>query len=259
MKKCLCVVVLCAAALAAPFEATARSSGEQIFNDLLNMAIREAKKSQSNTLSSTQKPARTSSKKKTTAKKTSTNNASKLNEGPFDAKKEREFITIFQSGSVQKLRAKLEKENISSNARFAYDNEMGGIDTSLLHIAASYSPNAELVKFLLDKGANVNKTDQIEGTPLLNAAFTNPQTAIIRALIDAGASVNAKTFENQSVLMAAAANSYNPNPDVIVILLNAGANAKLKNNSGMRAIDYARENPKLKGTQALKMLEAASR
>nr|WP_315102032.1 hypothetical protein [uncultured Fretibacterium sp.] len=39
------------------------------------------------------------------------------------------------------------------------------------------------------------------------------------------------------------------------MLLEAGADAKAKSNEGKTALDYARENEALKGTQALKLLE----
>ncbi|MGA2640319.1 MAG: ankyrin repeat domain-containing protein, partial [Spirochaetia bacterium] len=51
----------------------------------------------------------------------------------------------------------------------------------------------------------------------------------------------------------------NPNPAVISALLKAGANANLKDRDGHTALDYARQNPKLKGTQALLDLQRATR
>ena len=47
----------------------------------------------------------------------------------------------------------------------------------------------------------------------------------------------------------------NPNPKVLTVLLEAGADAKAKSNEGKTALDYARENEALKVTQALKLLE----
>ena len=47
----------------------------------------------------------------------------------------------------------------------------------------------------------------------------------------------------------------NPNPKVLTVLLEAGADAKAKKNEGKTALDYARMNEKLKDTPALKLLE----
>lgn len=52
---------------------------------------------------------------------------------------------------------------------------------------------------------------------------------------------------------------FNPNPEVITKLLKAGADPKAKDKDGRTAFDYAKDNAKLKGTEALKQLEEASR
>jgi len=51
----------------------------------------------------------------------------------------------------------------------------------------------------------------------------------------------------------------NSNPDVITTLLDSGANPKAKNNDGKMAIDYAKNNSKLRNTVALRRLEEVSR
>jgi ankyrin repeat protein len=53
--------------------------------------------------------------------------------------------------------------------------------------------------------------------------------------------------------------SKNHNPNVIIALLKAGANAKPKNSKGFTAFDYAKANKNLDGTDALKQLEEASK
>jgi ankyrin repeat protein len=51
----------------------------------------------------------------------------------------------------------------------------------------------------------------------------------------------------------------NQNPEVITLLLKAGADAKVKDSQGMTAFFYAQLNKKLTGTDALKQLEEASK
>ena len=75
-------------------------------------------------------------------------------------------------------------------------------------------------------------------------------------LLDAGADVNA-TISGWTALILAAKS--NPNPEVIMTLLKAGANARSKDWFGRTALWYAHSNEKLKGTNALKQLEEASR
>jgi len=49
------------------------------------------------------------------------------------------------------------------------------------------------------------------------------------------------------------------NPEVIIAMLEAGADARIRAYDGRKAIDFARENPNLTNTEALRRLEAASR
>jgi ankyrin repeat protein len=78
----------------------------------------------------------------------------------------------------------------------------------------------------------------------------------VQAAINKGANVNAQDNRGWTALMFAAAN--NPDPEVISTLLEADADAKARSNEGKTAFDYAQDNDKLKGTDALKQLEAAS-
>jgi len=50
----------------------------------------------------------------------------------------------------------------------------------------------------------------------------------------------------------------NEDPEVVIVLLNAGANGKLKSSDDMTAFDYGAGNDKLKGANALKALQAAA-
>ena len=77
----------------------------------------------------------------------------------------------------------------------------------------------------------------------------------VRAAISKGADVNTRDNDGWTPLMAAA--DYNPNPEVITMLLQAGANGKEKDRSGKTALDYANDNQKLKGTDAYWKLNEA--
>ncbi len=50
---------------------------------------------------------------------------------------------------------------------------------------------------------------------------------------------------------------HNENPEVIMALLKAGANAKAKDSKEKTAFDYAKANKMLKGTDALRQLQEA--
>ena len=88
------------------------------------------------------------------------------------------------------------------------------------------------------------------------AAWYNENPEVISLLLKAGADINVKTPDGVTVLMSAS--DHNPNPGVIITLLKAGADAKAKNSAGKTAFDYAQDNADLKGTDAYRQLQEAS-
>jgi len=126
-----------------------------------------------------------------------------------------------------------------------------------LMAAAEYSANPEIPAMLINANADVNAKDNDGETALMWGARCNFSPEPLLVLLKAGAELNARNKDNTTALMFAAAK--NPNPDVILALLNTGADVHIKDLSGRKAIDYARENKSLKGTEALRLLEQASR
>lgn len=92
---------------------------------------------------------------------------------------------------------------------------------------------------------------------MIAASADNPNLEVITILLNAGADALARDNNGWTPLIYAA--SKTENPEVIVRLLRAGADAKAKNNKGYTALDYAQHNEKLKGTEAFRQLEKASR
>ena len=157
-----------------------------------------------------------------------------------------------------------------------------------LMIAVQSNKNPEIVSVLLRAGANVNDKDFSGMTPLMLAAVNN-----IPALLSAGARANDKTPDGWTPLMWAIVNvskaGVNPdpviasllkaganlneknkggltplmlaancgNPEAITALLRAGADGKLKDNSGKTAFDYVAGNEELIGVDLYKVLDKA--
>ena len=83
-------------------------------------------------------------------------------------------------------------------------------------------------------------------------------TEVITTLIKAGADINARDTEyDKTALLWAAKGQFTPK--VITLLLKAGLDAKAKDKMGYTALDYAKYNERLRGTEALKQLEEASK
>jgi hypothetical protein len=109
---------------------------------------------------------------------------------------------------------------------------------------------------LLKDGADAGTRNKNGWTALMMAARFNENPGVIDVLLKAGPDLNARQQNGWTALMYAARS--NGNPSVVTALLGAGADAKVMDNVGNKAIDYARGNKKLAGTDALQALQNAS-
>jgi ankyrin repeat protein len=72
------------------------------------------------------------------------------------------------------------------------------------------------------------------------------------APIEAGADVDAAAVDGATPLLIAS--EFTESPEVIALLLKAGAKVKAEDSDGKTAIYYASQNAALRGTEALKEL-----
>ena len=108
---------------------------------------------------------------------------------------------------------------------------------------------AEIVKMLGAKGANVNATDKKGNTALIFVSvFDN--TSAIKTLIETGADVNAKNIKGITPLMRAAKDWQLRN---LKLLLSYGADIYAKDEDGWTALTYAQRN---KDDKIIQILEA---
>ncbi|MGO8693737.1 MAG: ankyrin repeat domain-containing protein [Rectinemataceae bacterium] len=108
----------------------------------------------------------------------------------------------------------------------------------LAALASAYAQQADLfelvktgslqdVKAAVDKGADVNARDPANGwTPLMYAARYNQNPEVLNVLLKAGAKVDARADDGSTPLMCAAL--INANPEVISALLKAGADVNAR-------------------------------
>ncbi|MBA3771283.1 MAG: ankyrin repeat domain-containing protein [Ramlibacter sp.] len=104
-------------------------------------------------------------------------------------------------------------------------------DESPLMMAA-LKGHLELVRKLIDRGADVNKT----GWTPLHYAATNGHMPVIDLLLENHAYIDAESPNGTTPLMMAA---HYGTPAAVKLLLDAGADPKLKNQLGLTAIDFA--------------------
>ncbi len=184
-------------------------------------------------------------KKKTTGTTKKSNQAKmKLTQKDYN-----EFVRICKSGNLQQFRSKLEGENISPNAMY-YGSE--GENETLLTIAiapeytriapeyTSGANNVEIIRFLLSKGADVNKKvafyeeyglePENATTPLMIAAcLASP--SVVKTLLDAGAALEAKNESGRTAIDFALGRFSNAATEgvyakVVKMLVDAGAKVK---------------------------------
>lgn len=113
------------------------------------------------------------------------------------------------------------------------------------------------VQAAISNGADLKARNESGDTALILAAGYNKNPEVVATLLKAGADLEAKNDDGRTALIDAALGG--GNPEVIMMLLNAGANVQAKDKMGQTAVYYARYNTNLKGTDALKKLEEASK
>ncbi|KAJ3423660.1 ankyrin repeat-containing protein [Anaeramoeba flamelloides] len=113
---------------------------------------------------------------------------------------------------------------------------------SLLHIVCrrnTHQPKLPLVKYLIEKGLNVNTVDiNTNETPLhFVCKTTSPSIDAIDCLIKMGASVNALDIGNNTPLHLACMNEH-ASFQAIKLLIDAGANINASNEKGRTPLFY---------------------
>jgi hypothetical protein len=80
------------------------------------------------------------------------------------------------------------------------------------------------------------------------AAQFSSTPEIVSLLVEKGAEIEVRDKDGWTPLMVAA--GYSSTPEIVTLLLAKGADALAKDEDGKKAIDYAQQNDKLKGTKA---------
>src|SRR6056297_1993722 len=93
----------------------------------------------------------------------------------------------------------------------------------------------EITEFIEDY--DVNKRNEYGLTPLMFASWFNKDPEVIDILLDAGARVNVRDQFGFSPLLRAAANT--EDPEIINSLLKAGADIDAQNEDGLSALSLA--------------------
>ena len=160
----------------------------------------------------------------------------------------------------------------------------------LLRLADTAVADFDTIEALINEGADINAADENGETVLMKAARTNSDIAVAELLVGWGADVNAVDKNYETALMKAAQYNHNPrmaellgrlgaavdmvddqgetalmkackytaNEEVVTVLLLLGSDPKITANRKM-ALDFAKKNNALKGTETLDILKEMSK
>lgn len=139
------------------------------------------------------------------------------------------------------------------------DMECAEGQTPLMY-AAHLSHRPEYIDILITAKASLTRQNALGLTPFLTAVAYNEQTEVIKAFVRNGQNIDAvstirsggATFAQLTPLMIAA--WMNPNPQIVAVLLELGANPYARDKWGNTAIAYAEMNDKLTDTKEFSLL-----
>ena len=117
---------------------------------------------------------------------------------------------------------------------------------------ASHYP--AVIQMLLDAGADMEALDRLDRTPLFRAVDLDIPAAVTKALLAAGADIAALDHGGNTPLHEAVVRS---NPDLVEVLLDAGADPLARNAAGETPWDLAQRDEYLRGTDAYRRLNDA--
>ena len=122
----------------------------------------------------------------------------------------KEFFSAVEEGNIKKV-ASLLGAGIEPNSKDKYDN-------TALHYA-SKKGHSEIVKLLLEKGANVNAQDNDIGYTVLHRASMAGHLEVAKLLLDKGANINAQDIFSETALHLATVSGH---LEVVKLLFEKG-------------------------------------
>lgn len=108
-------------------------------------------------------------------------------------------------------------------------------------MAASFLGDSKIVEIILKAGANIEQKDN-EGLTALMFACNAGKLDVVKILLTGNAEINAKDKDNSTPIMFAAQYGFD---DIVELLLSKGADPIFKGNHGMTAIDFAKQNKQI--------------
>ncbi|MDR2372265.1 MAG: ankyrin repeat domain-containing protein [Puniceicoccales bacterium] len=134
--------------------------------------------------------------------------------------------------AFQAIKRLINVEGLGVN--FRYDE-----GSPLLHFAAEVRCGLEIVRFLLDHGADINALDA-DGYNALRYAIHRGNIATVQLLIKRGIDTRI-IVDGQTMLHLAMTTLLDPSPEIVQLLIAVGVDCNVRNNNGKTPLDLAIE------------------
>jgi len=132
--------------------------------------------------------------------------------------------------------------------------QVQGKNLEAVLLDAAAAGQTDMVRSLLDNGANIEVKNNLGATSLIFAAIKG-HSDVAELLVERGANVNAKTTTGITPLIAAAAGGHE---DIVKLLLAKGADVSAKDQQGRTALDMAEAAGQTEVSALLKAAVASS-
>ena len=157
------------------------------------------------------------------------NESNKTKETTYYSYTDKEIISFIESGDFQTIKKLIESKSLDVN----YNLEIDEYSKSTPLIEAIKYKQTNIINYLLENNADVNLALGYS-TPLVEAVYYDEQ--LVRKLIDLGADVNLATESGFTPLMASAGRH---NIAIAELLIEKGADIEAKDDDGINALVYA--------------------
>jgi ankyrin repeat protein len=143
-------------------------------------------------------------------------------------------------GDIASVKAMLTRDPTLAHASmkrgeyFAHPKQALNIGNTPVYEAAAHN-HPELVKLLLDYGANINTCTNAGETPL-HGAITAHHLSMVKLLLDNDADINASLASGQTPLRLAVIKGY---ADIVELLLTRGALVNTRGKTGLTPLHWA--------------------
>ncbi len=160
----------------------------------------------------------------------------------------KKFNVIDSTESMTPLMHACRKENINIvKSLIDAGADVNAYDMMVGLTPLMFTSNIDIAKLLINAGADVNYSNGFM-TPLM-LACDNENYEMAKLLIDAGADVNYKNMRNLTALMISVEKKQQ---DIIKLLVDKGADVNIKTLDGFSPLEYAKKNNLTKIIKILK-------